>query len=88
DEKKGFFGGFNRAFNRLTGRFEALNSRLVRRTGALHGDLRGHRGGVPQAHSEGPPRRKEGLLRRLQPRIQPPDGPLRSAELAAGAAHG
>jgi len=33
DEKKGFFGGFNRAFNRLTGRFEALNSRLVRRAG-------------------------------------------------------
>jgi len=33
DEKKGFFGGFNRMFNRLTGRFEALNSRLVKRTG-------------------------------------------------------
>ncbi|WAI81174.1 MULTISPECIES: efflux RND transporter permease subunit [Achromobacter] len=33
DEKKGFFGGFNRLFNRLTGRFEALNSRLVKRTG-------------------------------------------------------
>ena len=33
DEKKGFFGWFNRSFNRLTGRFEALNTRLVKRTG-------------------------------------------------------
>ncbi|WP_447577954.1 multidrug efflux RND transporter permease subunit [Achromobacter kerstersii] len=33
DEKKGFFGWFNRVFNRLTGRFEALNTRLVKRTG-------------------------------------------------------
>ena len=32
-EKKGFFGWFNRSFGRLTGRFEALNNRLVRRTG-------------------------------------------------------
>ncbi|MGV2905280.1 multidrug efflux RND transporter permease subunit [Achromobacter sp. AGC25] len=33
DEKKGFFGWFNRRFNHLTTRFEALNSRLVKRTG-------------------------------------------------------
>ncbi|CAB3863734.1 Multidrug export protein AcrF [Achromobacter insuavis] len=33
EEKRGFFGAFNRFFTRLTSRFEALNSRLVRRTG-------------------------------------------------------
>lgn len=33
EEKKGFFGAFNRAFNGLTERFVLLNSRLVRRTG-------------------------------------------------------
>jgi multidrug efflux pump len=33
EEKKGFFGGFNRAFGLLTERFEALNHRLLRRTG-------------------------------------------------------
>lgn len=32
-EKKGFFGWFNRAFGRLTNRFEGVTSRLVRRTG-------------------------------------------------------
>ncbi|MBU3823684.1 MAG: multidrug efflux RND transporter permease subunit [Candidatus Oceanisphaera merdipullorum] len=32
-EKNGFFGGFNRSFSRLTSRFEALNSRLLQRTG-------------------------------------------------------
>lgn len=32
-EKKGFFSWFNHFFHRLTGRFEALNSRLLRRTG-------------------------------------------------------
>ncbi len=31
--KKGFFGGFNRRFAWLTQRFEALNSRLLRRAG-------------------------------------------------------
>ena len=33
EEKRGFFGAFNRFFTRLTSRFESLNSRLVRRTG-------------------------------------------------------
>ncbi|MBD9531220.1 multidrug efflux RND transporter permease subunit [Comamonas sp. CMM01] len=33
DTKRGFFGWFNRSFERLTGRFEALNHRLLRRTG-------------------------------------------------------
>jgi multidrug efflux pump len=32
-EKTGFFGWFNRVFGRLTARFDALNHRLVRRTG-------------------------------------------------------
>ncbi|MGX9936612.1 multidrug efflux RND transporter permease subunit [Advenella kashmirensis] len=32
-EKKGFFGWFNRRFARLTAHFEALNSRLLQRTG-------------------------------------------------------
>jgi multidrug efflux pump len=32
-EKRGFFGAFNRLFARLTARYTALNSRLVRRTG-------------------------------------------------------
>lgn len=32
-EKKGFFGAFNRFFNRLTDRFVWLNTRLVKRTG-------------------------------------------------------
>lgn len=34
-EKNGFFGAFNRQFARLTGRYTALNTRLVRRTGLL-----------------------------------------------------
>jgi len=33
EEKRGFFGAFNRVFARLTDRFVGLNSRLVRRTG-------------------------------------------------------
>ena len=33
DEKKGFFGWFNRFFSRLTNRFAALNARLLKRTG-------------------------------------------------------
>ncbi|MDR2334629.1 MAG: multidrug efflux RND transporter permease subunit [Burkholderiaceae bacterium] len=33
DEKKGFFGWFNRVFAQLTERFAALNHKLVRRTG-------------------------------------------------------
>lgn len=32
-EKKGFFGWFNRKFARLTGRYQTLNSRLLRHTG-------------------------------------------------------
>lgn len=36
-ERRGFFGVFNRAFTRLTGRFEALNSRLLRRAGRAMG---------------------------------------------------
>ncbi|WP_314409400.1 efflux RND transporter permease subunit [Pseudomonas kuykendallii] len=32
-EKRGFFGAFNRLFARLTTRYTALNTRLVRRTG-------------------------------------------------------
>ena len=32
-ERTGFFGGFNRAFGRLTVRFDRLNQRLLRRTG-------------------------------------------------------
>ncbi|WP_312842378.1 efflux RND transporter permease subunit [Stutzerimonas nitrititolerans] len=34
-EKRGFFGAFNRLFARLTGRYTALNSRLVRRAGRV-----------------------------------------------------
>ena len=33
EEKKGFFGWFNRSFGKLTSRFEALNSRMLRRSG-------------------------------------------------------
>ena len=36
-DQRGFFGGFNRAFAGLTGRFEKLNSRLLRRTGRAMG---------------------------------------------------
>ncbi|MCU1785297.1 multidrug efflux RND transporter permease subunit [Pseudomonas sp. 13B_2.1_Bac1] len=32
-EKRGFFGAFNRGFNRLTQRYERLNTQLVKRTG-------------------------------------------------------
>ena len=35
EEKRGFFGWFNRTFEKLTGRYEKLNSRLLRRTGRL-----------------------------------------------------
>ncbi|MDD0838685.1 multidrug efflux RND transporter permease subunit [Curvibacter sp. HBC61] len=35
--QSGFFGGFNRAFSRLTGRFDALNLRLLQRTGRAMG---------------------------------------------------
>lgn len=34
-EKRGFFGGFNRLFGRLTARYTALSSRLVQRAGLL-----------------------------------------------------